>query len=72
MLTNNLPSQRDNLEVPPRPIELMLAEDGVRPLTLILQPLEDIAEMQAHSKVNFSLKEFTAVEWRRIEEVFDF
>jgi len=70
MLTNNLPSQHEILEVTPRPIELMLAEDGVRPLTLILQPLEDIAEMQAHSKMNFSLKEFTTVEWGRMEDIF--
>lgn len=70
MLTNNLPPQRENLEVTPRSIELMLAEDGVRPLTLILQPLEDIAEMQAHSMANFSLKEFAAVEWGRMEGIF--
>lgn len=70
MLTNNLPSPRENLEVTPRPIELMLAEDGVSPLTLILQPLEDIAEMQVYSKVSFSLKEFAAVEWGKMENIF--
>ncbi|SDX06474.1 tetratricopeptide repeat protein [Nitrosomonas oligotropha] len=70
MLTNNLPAQRENLEVTPRPIELMLSEDGVQPLTLILQPLEDIAEMQTYSKVNFSLKDFTIIEWGKWEQIF--
>lgn len=70
MLANNPPLQRKNLEVTPRPIELMLAEDGVNPLTLILQPLEDIAEIQAHSKMNFSLKEFAAIKWGQFESIF--
>lgn len=70
MLANNLPQKRENLEVTPRPIELMLAEDGINPLTLILQPLEDISEIQAHSKMNFSLKEFAAIKWEQFEGVF--
>lgn len=70
MLTNNLPIQRDKLEVTPRPVELMFAEDGLAPLTLILDPLEDLAEMNAHRQMNFSLKEYAAVEWDKIASVF--
>lgn len=72
MITSNLPTRRKNLEITPRPIELVLSEDGARPLTLILQPLEDITEMQAHSKLNFSLKEFAAIEWGKIENFFEY
>jgi tetratricopeptide (TPR) repeat protein len=70
MLTNNLPIQRENLVVAPRPIELVLSEDGLTPLTLILPPLEDMAEMNAHRTMNFSLKEFAAIEWGKLEAIF--
>lgn len=70
MLTNNLPAQRENIEITPRPIELVLAEDGVSPLAIILQPLEDIAEMKAYSKMDFSLKEFAAIERGKLENIF--
>lgn len=70
MLTNNLPIQHDKLEVIPRPVELLFADDGVAPLTLILDPLEDLAEMHAHRKMNFSLKEYAAVEWDKMAGIF--
>lgn len=70
MLTNNLPVQHENMVVAPRPIELIFAEYGLTPLTLILQPLEDIAEMNAYSTVNFSLKEFAAIEWEKFGSIF--
>lgn len=70
MITNNLPTPEDKLEVIPHPVELMFSEDGVAPLTLILDPLEDIAEMDAHRKMNFSLKEFADVEWDKMANIF--
>jgi tetratricopeptide (TPR) repeat protein len=70
MLINNLPTPRENIKVTPRPIELVLAEDGLTPLILVLEPLEDIAEMHAQSDVSFSLKEFATSAWEKLQPIF--
>ena len=70
MLTDKLPEQPTNLAVAPRPIELVLAEDGLAPLTLILPPLSDLKEMRALKRINYSLKEIVALEWGNLEGIF--
>jgi tetratricopeptide (TPR) repeat protein len=42
----------------PRPIEVVVADEGQSRLALILPPLEEIREIQALSSGNFSLKDF--------------
>ena len=70
LIDNNLPERRDNLIVTPRPIELMLSDDSINPLTLILQPLEDIAEIKSLSSMNFSFKKFADIEWDKLSSIF--
>lgn len=70
MLTDQLPSENANLVVVPRPIELVFADNGLSSLTLILPPLEDMAEMDSLRRVHFSLKEFAANQWDRLADIF--
>ena len=70
MLTNQLPAKNTDLVVLPRPIELVFSENGLSSLTLILPPLEDMADMDALGKVHFSLKEFAANQWERFADKF--
>lgn len=58
------------LTVTPSPLEIVLAEEGVVPVTLVLPPLEDILEMQALKNTHFSLKEFTTQHWHELEDAF--
>ena len=71
MQTNNLPVEHNNLSVIPRPIELVFADDGLSPLTLILPPLEDLAEIGTLRTNQFSLKEFAANEWGKLSPIFE-
>lgn len=63
-------SAKRPLTVTPFPLEIVIAEDGVVPVTLVLPPLEDILEMQALKNTQFSLKELATQNWHELEDVF--
>lgn len=70
MLANKVPEERANVIVARRPIEVVLAEDGATPLSLVLPPLEDLMEMRALQHTHFSLTEFARSTWARVEGLF--
>lgn len=58
------------LTVKPVPLEVVISDEGIDPITIVLDPLEDIHAMQALKNAHFSLKESTAHIWREHEEFF--
>lgn len=70
MLSTLVESSEKPLTVTPSPLEIVIAEEGAVPVTLMLPPLEDILEMQALKNTHFSLKELATQNWRELEDVF--
>lgn len=70
MLANKLPEEQANVIVVSRPIEVVLTEEGVTPLSLVLPPLEDLMDMRALQHASFSLSEYAQATWAKFEGVF--
>lgn len=60
MLIENIPQAKNELNLDPEPLELVLAEDHGAPLAFIMPPLADIASMQSGERVRYSLKDTAA------------
>ena len=57
MLENNLPQTDKDIVVGRIPIEIIIEDEGLMPLSILLPSLEDILEMKALKNTHFSLKE---------------
>lgn len=57
MLTEQ-PRDEKSLDVAPQPIEIVLSEDGIAPVSLFLPPYKDMAEVSVLTDKNFSVKEW--------------
>lgn len=53
------PVLRKPLAVAPQPIEIVLSEDGVAPVSVFMPPYRDMAAMSALTRQNFSVKELS-------------
>lgn len=60
MLTPELPDKQRALIALPEPTRVVLAEDSPLALSVVLPPLEDLAEMEELKGINFSIEEFTS------------
>lgn len=70
MLVNPSPEERADVVVARWPIEVVLAEEGATPLSLVLPPLEDLMEMRALQRTHFSLSEYARSTWAKFEGLF--
>jgi tetratricopeptide (TPR) repeat protein len=60
MLTPEAPSDGKSLAVKPQPIRLVLFEDGLSPLSMVLPPYEDMAEIASFKDGNYSISDLMA------------
>lgn len=58
------------LVVEPSPVEVVVNEDGVSPLTFVMPPYEDLAEIEALKGRNFSLKHSSLIAQASLIEMF--
>lgn len=60
MLIDKINESRKTLVVDRLPIEVVAYEDGGSPLSLVLPPYEDLAEIESLKETHFSIKEYSA------------
>ena len=70
MLINRVPATNRLLSITPHRLQIVLAEDGRASLTLLLPPLEELAEIRNLSSKNVSLQESATETSTRLSENF--
>lgn len=60
MLAPKLPGNQKALVARPEPVKVVVAEDSSHPLTFVLPPLDDLAEMEELGAQNFSIEEISS------------
>lgn len=70
METPKLPERQKFLVAVPQSVEIVVSDDGDRPLAFVLPPFRDIAEIEGLKKLNFSLREFSAREQKEYRPYF--
>lgn len=70
MLDATIPQDQRNLCVTPESVELVLTDDDASPLSLVLSPFEDLAEMKSLKGKNFSLKDYARGHAKKLEDLF--
>lgn len=70
MLGAKLPNEQTDVVVQPSVIEVVLAEEGAAPLSLISPPFEDLSEINAFRGTEYSLKDIANNAWDSTRELF--
>lgn len=71
MINAELPAEQRSVTVAKQPIEVVLSEDGSSPLSLVLPPDEDMAEMSALRATHFSISDFSLKYENTFREAFE-